>query len=37
MKMKNSKLKDFREKYGHAWILGYIFIYLPWFAYLEDK
>lgn len=29
------KLKHLREKYGHIWILGYIFIYLPWFAWLE--
>lgn len=24
------------SKYGHAWILLYVFIYFPWFAYLEQ-
>lgn len=28
-------MKNFIKKYGHAWILSYAFIYLPWFAYLE--
>lgn len=28
-------MKQFWKKYGHAWILGYFFIYLPWFLYLE--
>lgn len=29
------KLTLFLQKYKHAWILLYGFIYLPWFAYLE--
>lgn len=28
-------MRQFIEKYKHAWIMGYIFIYLPWFFYLE--
>lgn len=28
-------MKNFIKKYGHIWILGYGFIYLPWFMYLE--
>lgn len=28
-------LKKLVKKYGHAWILLYFSIYLPWFAYLE--
>lgn len=28
-------MKDFMKKYGHAWVLLYAFIYLPWFFYLE--
>ena len=28
-------MKNFLKKYGHLWILGYGFIYLPWFIYLE--
>lgn len=28
-------MKNFLKKYGHIWILGYSFIYLPWFMYLE--
>lgn len=31
------KIKDFLYKYKHAWLLGYVFIYLPWFFYLENK
>lgn len=30
-----SKLKQFLSKYSHAWVLLYIFIYFPWFTYLE--
>lgn len=33
--MKHPKWKELRSKYGHAWILIYFCIYLPWFAYLE--
>lgn len=29
------KLKTFIQKYGHAWVLLYALIYLPWFSYLE--
>lgn len=29
------KLTLFLQKYKHAWVLLYAFIYLPWFAYLE--
>lgn len=28
-------MKNFFQKYRHIWTLGYIFIYLPWFLYLE--
>ena len=28
-------LKAFFQKYKHAWVLLYVFIYFPWFAYLE--
>lgn len=28
-------LKELLKKYGHIWILGYGFIYLPWFTHLE--
>lgn len=28
-------MKNFLRKYGHVWILGYFFIYLPWFIHLE--
>ncbi|MEG1144772.1 MAG: phosphatase PAP2 family protein [Clostridium sp.] len=28
-------MKNFFHKYGHIWILGYGFIYLPWFMHLE--
>ncbi|NBH71335.1 phosphoesterase [Clostridiaceae bacterium] len=28
-------MKDLLKKYGHIWALGYGFIYLPWFLYLE--
>lgn len=29
------KIKDFLCKYKHAWTLLYVFIYMPWFVYLE--
>ena len=29
-------LKNLIKKYGHAWILLYFAIYLPWFIYLEN-
>jgi membrane-associated phospholipid phosphatase len=28
-------VKNLLKKYGHIWALGYGFIYLPWFLYLE--
>lgn len=28
-------MKNLLKKYGHVWALGYAFIYLPWFFYLE--
>lgn len=28
-------MKNFLRKYGHVWLLGYAFIYIPWFMYLE--
>lgn len=28
-------MKSFIEKYKHAWVLLYVFIYFPWFVYLE--
>lgn len=30
-------MKAFLRKYGHAWILGYAFIYLYWFHWLETR
>lgn len=30
-----SKLSAFIQKYKHAWVLLYFFIYMPWFIYLE--
>lgn len=35
--MRKNTLKTFLKKYGHAWILGYFFLYLPWFFHLEDS
>lgn len=29
--------KEFFKKYHHAWPLLYVFIYLPWFAWLEKE
>lgn len=29
-------LRNLFQKYKHAWVLLYAFIYLPWFIYLED-
>lgn len=31
----NTNIKDFINKYKHAWVLLYGFIYIPWFVYLE--
>lgn len=31
-----TSLKDLAYQYRHAWILSYMFIYLAWFAYLEQ-
>ncbi len=28
-------MKNLLKKYGHIWAMGYGFIYLPWFLYLE--
>lgn len=28
-------MKELLRKYGHVWALGYAFIYMPWFLYLE--
>ena len=28
-------MKKLLKKYGHAWAMGYIFLYLPWFFWLE--
>lgn len=28
-------MKSTFKKYSHVWLLGYAFIYLPWFLYLE--
>lgn len=30
-------IKQFIHKYRHAWVLLYIFIYMPWFLYLERR
>lgn len=30
-------MKHFLKKYGHAWTLLYILIYMPWFMYLEKN
>lgn len=29
-------MRKFFEKYGHAWTLLYVFIYMPWFVWLEQ-
>lgn len=29
-------MKNLLKKYSHAWVMGYILIYLPWFFYLES-
>ncbi|MEY8508340.1 phosphatase PAP2 family protein [Lachnospiraceae bacterium 42-17] len=34
---KKDKLKQIIHKYGHAWVLLYAFIYMPWFMYLEGR
>lgn len=28
-------MKNLLKKYGHIWVMGYTFIYLPWFFHLE--
>lgn len=28
-------MKNLLKKYSHAWVMGYILIYLPWFCFLE--
>lgn len=30
-------MKQLIKKYGHVWILSYAFIYLPWFARLQEN
>lgn len=30
-------MKNIMKKYGHVWVLGYVFIYMPWFLYLEKN
>lgn len=30
-----TKATSFIKKYKHAWVFGYILIYMPWFMYLE--
>lgn len=30
-------MKKLLEKYGHAWLLLYAFIYIPWFMFLEKN
>lgn len=30
-------MKAFFQKYKHAWVLLYGFIYLPWFFWLESR
>lgn len=29
------KIKEFIKKYSHAWVLLYVVLYMPWFAWLE--
>ena len=36
MKSKNS-LKNILNRYRHAWVFLYGFIYMPWFLYLEKR
>ena len=31
----SDKAKYLIKKYSHAWVLLYVFIYMPWFIYLE--
>lgn len=30
-------MKEFVAKYKHAWVMLYIFLYLPWFFFLEEN
>lgn len=30
-------LKKLIRKYGHVWMLSYAFIYIPWFARLQEN
>lgn len=30
-------MKAFFQKYKHAWVLLYAFLYLPWFFWLESR
>ena len=34
MKLKK-KISDLAKKYKHAWVFIYIFVYMPWFLFLE--
>lgn len=36
MKTILQKLKPLIDKYSHAWVFLYAFIYIPWFGWLED-
>lgn len=31
------KMRKFLNKYGHAWTVLYVLIYMPWFAWLEQN
>lgn len=33
--LKGNVITEFLQKYKHAWVLLYMFIYFPWFFYLE--
>lgn len=35
MKTISQKIRLFLDKYGHAWVFLYAFIYFPWFGWLE--
>jgi len=37
LKTISQNLKSFLNKYSHAWVFLYAFIYLPWFSWLEKN
>ena len=33
----SAKIKAFKEKYPHIWVVSYFIIYMIWFAWLESR